>query len=175
MSEAAEAEQRAVVDDLKQECVESVARGLPDRLDTYAKRIAHQQPDAAKALGRDGVSALRNELAEAADQLATELRSAVDEIPWPSSAGARRSQDVHSALFKFLYGSHVNRVTAIFKAHGFWFDETGGILPQDLYEMDGFGELVEALQVLAIAENATATAKAADDRDAVESLWADDE
>jgi hypothetical protein len=34
---AAEAEQRAATDNLKRECVESVARGLPDRLDAYAK------------------------------------------------------------------------------------------------------------------------------------------
>lgn len=168
---ADEAEQRAATDNLKQKCVESVARGLPDRLDAYAKRLAHKQPDVAKGLGREGIDALRGELAEAAEQLAAELRNAVGQIAWPASA--RRSHDVHSALFKFMYGPRVTRLTAIFKAHGFHFDPTGGILPQDLYDMDSFGELVDALQALERTSQATATAKAADDRDVVESLWDD--
>jgi hypothetical protein len=166
---AAEAEQRAATDDLKRECVESVARGLPDRLDAYAKRLAHQQPDVAKELGREGIDALRKELAEAAEQIATDLRGAVEQIEWPATA--RRSQDVHSALFKFMYGQRVARLTAILKTHGFFFHETGGILPQDLYDQNSFGELVDALQALERAAHAAATAKAADDRDAVESLW----
>ena len=169
----AEAQQRAATDELKTECVESVARGLPDRLDACAKRLAHAQPDVARQLGREGIDTLRRELAEAAEQLGAELRGAVGQIEWP--AHARRSDDVHSALFKFMYGPRVARLTTIFKAHGFYFDPTGGILPQDLYERDSFGELVEGLQALESAARATAAAKAADDRDAVESLWDDDE
>jgi hypothetical protein len=125
----------------------------------------------AQDLGRDGIDALRKELADAAEQLATELRGAVEQIEWP--AIARRSQDAHSALFKFMYGQRVARLTAIFKTHGFFFHETDGILPQHLYDQGSFGELVDALQALERAAHATAIAKAADDRDAVESLWND--
>jgi hypothetical protein len=56
---------------------------------------------------------------------------------------------------------------------GFKFYEGSGILPQDLYDRESFTELASELQRLAVAEQATATAKAADDRDAVESLWDD--
>jgi hypothetical protein len=105
------------------------------------------------------------------DALATELREAVDEIEWPRDKYKIASHDIHSALFKFMYGQGVNRLTAISKAHGFWFDKTAGVLPQDLYDMNSFGELASALQRLRTAEDATSAAKAADDHDIIDSLW----
>jgi hypothetical protein len=42
---------------IKRECLESVAADIPDRLDAYAKRVAQDQPDAARALGPDGIRA----------------------------------------------------------------------------------------------------------------------
>lgn len=170
---SAEAQQRAVVDDLKHVCVESVADGLGGRLDAYAKRLAKRQPDVAKKLDRDGIEALRSELAAAAGDLADELREATGEIAWPHDKYQITSRDIHSALFNFMYGHRVNRLTAIFRAHGFWFDETAGVLPQELYDMNGFDDLASALQNLRSAEESTSAAKADDDNDIVDSLWED--
>jgi hypothetical protein len=80
---AAEAQQRTTVDELKRECLASIADGPPGKLDDYAKKLSHAQPDVAKGLGRDGVSTLRNELSGAAADLAAELRGAADRIEWP--------------------------------------------------------------------------------------------
>jgi hypothetical protein len=46
--------------------------------------------------------------------------------------------------------------------------------PQELYDRDGFQSLANAIAGLAKAEAVTTEAKAADDHDAVESLWKDD-
>jgi len=167
----AEAERRSGVDRLKQQFLEGIAQNLPGRLDDYAKKLSQAQPDHARALGPDGINALREELAEAADQLATELRGALGEIPWPGADAVRSSADVHSALFGYLYPGRVNSLTAIFKNRGFYFHSTEGVLPQNLYDMHGFGELVLHSSALAEAERRTAAAKAADDHDEVESLW----
>jgi hypothetical protein len=171
-AEAAEAEVRATVDQLKRECLASVADALPGKLDDYAKKLAHDQPDVAKGLGRDGVRALRDELSAAAQSLAAELRDSADVVEWPEKSYVSKD-DIHHALFKFMYGPRVDALTAIFKSHGFYYHPTAGVLPQNLYDRDNFLTIANALTLLAKANAATAQAQANHDHDQVESLWED--
>ncbi|BBY67355.1 hypothetical protein [Mycolicibacterium helvum] len=168
-----EAEEWAALDNLKAECVARVADGMAAEVDAYAKKIANAHPEQAKALGKEGVSALRRELAEVTAELADQLRGAVDEIEWPEPKqyGKLDSSAVHSALFKFLYGARVDRLTRVLKAHGFPFEPTAGVLPQDLYDRSSFGDLAEALQNIGRIQQEVAQAKIVDDRDTVDSLW----
>ena len=156
-AEAAEEQQRAIVDEAKRSCLTSVADNLPGMLLDYAKKLSHAQPDVAKTLGRDGISALRSALAE--------------RIAWPTSKRYVSKDDIHGALFKYMYGQRVDRLTAVLHSHGFRFDPTGGVLPQELYDRADFQHLANEMGVLAQAEATTAQAKALDDRDDVESLW----
>ena len=170
-AEAAEEQQRAIVDEAKRSCLTSVADNLPGMLLDYAKKLSHAQPDVAKTLGRDGISALRSALAEAAEVLAADLRGAAERIAWPTSKRYVSKDDIHGALFKYMYGQRVDRLTAVLHSHGFRFDPTGGVLPQELYDRADFQHLANEMGVLAQAEATTAQAKALDDRDDVESLW----
>jgi hypothetical protein len=179
---AAAAARRAGADALKQHCLAEVASGMAARVDEIAKRTAHAQPDVAKQLGSAGIETLRKELAEQAELIAAELATAGEQLQWPtrqseySSIGPR---DIHSALFKFLYGRRMNSIAAIFKRHGFAVHDDnaqqsqGLIYPQSFYNESDFVELAEALNALADAEKAVTDAKADDDRDTVDALWGD--
>jgi hypothetical protein len=164
--------QRAVVDPLKQNCLNSVAQGVSASVDRYAKKVAQAQPDVTRALGRDGVSALREDLSRAAGELATELRRAVAAVKWPTFAyGRSHNNGVASALYDFLSGSRVGRFDRILRAHRYKIEDYHGFSPYDLIEREGFNELEVELEILASKVKAVEAAKDADDQDAVESLW----
>lgn len=110
-AKAQEAEQQKIVDALTQDCLNEVAAGIPVGAEKYAKSISHAQPEITKGLGRDGVSALREEISAAAVELATEIKEAATAIKWPESGS--RKDDVATALFKFLYGSRIGRFDAM--------------------------------------------------------------
>ncbi|SKF61520.1 Uncharacterised protein [Mycobacteroides abscessus subsp. abscessus] len=176
---AAVAVARANADARKQECLDVVADGLPTKVDRLAKHTAQAQPDVTKALGVDGVRALRNELAAKAAELAGYVRTGSDKIQWPRRGDAWEkveSRKVHSALFNFMYGAPTNRVGDVFERCGYDVrrsDRSGAqslVLPQNLYDED-FGAVVEALHELGTAEISLKKAKEADDRDVVDSLW----
>ncbi len=170
-----EAEQRTVVDALKQQCLDSIADGLPGRLDDYVKGIAHGQPDVTKQLRRDGIIALRKEVSEAADNLGAELRNSAAQIKWPTYAyGWPRHKGVTSSLFEFLYGSRVNKIDQILKSLGYKIEQHSGLHPHSLYEHEAaYGELEAQLATLTSKSNDVAAAKEADDHDTVDSLWDD--
>ena len=173
LAEAREAEQAAseVASTQIQGTLNAVADGMVGRLEMYAKRLTHQQPRVAKRLGKDGVTALRADLAAAVEEIAADLREAAEDIGWPITPHVR-PQEVHSALFKYLYDTPMSEeLTSIFVTHGFAFDSTQSVLPQDLYDQHDFGDLPAALTGLANASAARARAAADDDRDQVESLW----
>jgi hypothetical protein len=178
-AEAIESELCAKADERIRVCLSGIASGLPSRLDDIAKRIAQNQPEVTKALGSDGLKALRQELAEAAQQLALEIEGAADKIKWPQAVSEYSNVstgNVHSALFEFLYGSPVDKLAAVFKRHGFSVGDSLGrsqsfILPQSLYQEKAFIPVAEALNSLGKAQRTLASAKAADDEDIVASLW----
>ena len=78
-------------------CLAQIAADLPGRAAEAAKRVALDQPDVTRSLGKDGVAAVRSELQTAAEELGEKFIAAVDEIKWP--VGKVDSRHVHSALF----------------------------------------------------------------------------
>jgi hypothetical protein len=178
-AEALESEQCAKADERIRECLSGIASGLPGRIDKIAKRTALNQPEVAKTLGSEGLKVLRRELADSAQELAPELEGAADKIKWPQASSEYSgvsTRDIHSALFKFLHGPHVDKLAAVFKRHGFSVgdahrDSQSLILPQDLYEEKTFAPVAEALNSLGKAQQDLASAKATHDQDTVASLW----
>ena len=189
----------AEADNRKRDLLDTIARELPDRVEQLAKNTAHAQPDVIKALGKDGIKKLRDELRDQATELATEIRGAADQITWPKpnmpaitntlwmepSISPVTSREIHSALFKFLYGRRCNDLAAVFKRHGFDVRDDNRqrsqslVLPQTcLYDereqAREFEAVADALTALATEEYAVAKAQAAHDRDVVDSLWEDD-
>lgn len=171
---------RAQVEVRKQECLNVVADGIPSAIDRLAKRVAQAQPDVTRELGSSGVKALREDLAAEAADLAAYVRAGSERIEWPhrdSEWSTVEPRKVHSALFKFMYGTPVNRVGNVFGRHGYDVrraDRSGAqglVLPQSLYDEDSFGDVAEALNDLGTAEIALAKAKGEDDKDVVNSLW----
>lgn len=157
-----------------------VADGIPAAVERLAKRTAQQQPEVTKGLGAHGVRALRNELADKAAELAEYVRAGLGRIEWPardSEWSKVESRHVHSALFKFMYGSPVNEIGDVFDRRGYDTQKTPGrgtqglVLPQSLYDRSSFEAVADALNELGTAEAALKTAKDADDRDVVDSLW----
>src|ERR1700712_4864059 len=66
--------------------LDQTAKGLPESFDQLARRVSGQQPDITKALGRDGVRSLREEMASKAVEVAAEVRQARSELLWPESS-----------------------------------------------------------------------------------------
>jgi hypothetical protein len=179
-AEAFASEQRAQADKQIAECLSGIASGLPGRIDDVAKRTAHNQPDVARSLGTDGVNVLRRELADAAQQLGSELEGSADEIRWPQASGVTRIdyRQIHEALSAFLTGPRLDGIAAVFRRHGFSAGSRSGpsqtlVLPQDLYDQTSFIPVAAALSLLGTAELSLASAKADDDRATVDSLWDD--
>lgn len=174
-----EAEARA--GESKRECLETVAQGIPAAVDASAKRIARSQPDVTRQLGPEGVKALRADLATEAATLAEYVRAGADTIKWPtpsdSWAATVKPREIHSALFDYFYGRPIDLVGNVFGRHGYDLQRIPGrtqqglLLPQSLYDESSFGAVAAALTDLGAARRARAKAKAADDQDAVESLW----
>ena len=114
------------------------------------------------------------------DLLGTRLELSRERSGGISPLADVKTGDVHSALFKFLYGRRVDTLAAVLKRHGFSIRDNnaqraqGQILPKSLYDQNGFGALAEALTSLSAAERAVIAAKAADDRAVVDSLWGDE-
>jgi hypothetical protein len=171
------AEARAAAERLEVETLSAIADGLAAALDGLAKNTALAQPEVTKALGTDGIRELKVELQAQAETLAEDLRIARERIEWPTSETAVRGQDVHSALFKYLYGSRVNTLAAILKRHGYDVHDANAqhsqslVLPQSLYDQNSFGLLAEALTGLGRAEAVLQRAQGEHDRDTVEDLW----
>jgi len=178
-AEAAAVQARAQASQLKRQCLSAIADRLPAQADAVAKRLAQAQPATTKALGPNGVKALRDQIAARAADVAADLREAENRIEWPRSDAAA-PRDVHSALFKYLYGGRLAALARVLKDHGYDVHDDNAqgsqsaVLPQYLYDEELLEPLADALAGLAAAEKALAQAQAADDRDTVDDLWADD-
>lgn len=172
---------QARADECKRECLNTVAVGIPAAVDAAAKKIAQSQPDVTRQLGPDGVKALREELAAEAATLAEHVRAGTHKIEWPTQSGGWATtvepHQIHSALFKYMYGRPINLVANVFGRYGYDVQRTPGrteqglLLPQSLYVESSFDGVAAALTELGEARRAHAKAKADDDQDAVDELW----
>ena len=158
-------------------CLASIVDGLPAAVDGVAKLAALAEPEVTKELGAEGVRTLKEELHEQVLILAADLQTSRDRIEWPTSESGVRPHDVHSALFSYLYGPRLDAVAAVLKRHGYDVRDQnaqrtqGLLLPQYLYDQDGFVLLAQALTNLGKALGDVRRAQANQDAEAVERLW----
>ena len=169
---------------LEVQLLQTMADALPAQVEELARRTAHSQPDVTKSLGKEGVAKLRAELASKAEELAATVRGGVDAVEWPqpqSTFSPVSGHQVQTALFRPLFGRHLDGLALIFKGAGFHVHdnnarrEQGLVGPQSLFSashLEGqFAAVAEALNGIAVARRAVADARAADDKDAVDELW----
>jgi len=162
---------RATADREIKACLAKIAEGMPERALEAAKRIAMDQPEVSKSLGKDGVAEVRSEIAVAAEELARQFVAAEKDYKWPLGTGYTKVEkhNVHSALFNRFYG-HTGGLSKVLTDHGY---ELSGdpFIPQSLYDQSTFGPLAAALNALGAASDALDKAKKADDNAVVENLW----
>jgi hypothetical protein len=166
---AAAQQARAAADQHKEQCLAAIADGLPAATDRLARRAAQAEPDAARRLGQDGIRDLKNDLSASTAELAADIGSAAERIDWPDKSRIATS-DVHTALFNYLYGPRLARVTKVLTTRGLIRQEAA-VLPQELYDEKQFAPLVDALNAQALADATLAQAQRDDDLRAVDDLW----
>src|SRR6188472_4542317 len=105
-AEAVLAAEQTKTESAERELLHRIAAGVPGAVDGVAKRVAESQPEVTRQLGSDGIRAMRAELADQANQLATEIRTA--QISWPLEQSVRygetRTRHLDAALFRYLHG-----------------------------------------------------------------------
>ena len=162
----------------------ALAGGLADQAVAIARRVSQAQPNVATTIGREGITALRDELTAAAQSLAADVETHPEMFTWPSAQSefsAVTANDVRSAIFKAWYGRRVDALGNVIEKYGFDVHRDnrerrqGVVLPQYLYTQEveeaHFGAVAEALTALGAAQRAVSRAQAALDREAVDSLW----
>lgn len=160
----------------KEELLARVAAEMPGKVDDLAKRYAHEQPNVTESLGREGVAALRAELAVEAESLGAQFVDAIDSIKWPAGHEVRGSSSIHSALFERFY-RRTSGLAEILERHGYkvrqstYTSISEVILPQSLYDMNSLGNLAPLLKDLSSAVKEHEAAVAADKRANVNDLW----
>jgi hypothetical protein len=165
---------RAAADHEIKLCMAQIRADLPARAADAAKRIATQQPELTKALGKDGVAELRMELQTAAEALGQQFVDATDEIKWPLGTSYTKVENhkVHSALFDCFYGK-TGALSSVLAAKGYTLGDSDPFLPQSLYDQSKFTALSNALTELGKATDLYAQARKDDSDATVDDLWGD--
>jgi hypothetical protein len=163
----------------ERELLDRIAAGLPGAVDGIARRAAESQPEVTRQLGSGGIRALRAELAEKADLLATEIRAA--QINWPREQSVRYGEvptrHLDAALFRYLHGRRMDLLVEVLHSHGFAIRGDGEdgaqnlVNPHDLYREEWLSPLAEARTTLASAESRVRAAQQADADAVVRSIW----
>lgn len=155
-------------------CLEQIANDLPTRASEIAKRIAIDQPEVTKSLGKEGVAEMRSDLQGAAEELGRQFIAAGDEIEWPLGTSYTKVENrhIHSALFHRFY-RRTTELSDVLNAKGYRLGDSDPFIPQALYTESKFTPLAAALTALGVATESSRKAKKADDDAAVEDLWGD--
>lgn len=176
LNQAAEAlkEARARADLEKRACLAQIQAELPARAAETAKRIATDQPEVTKALGKEGVANMRDALQSASEELGRQFVAAVDEIDWPLGSGNTKvgNYKVHSALFDRFHNK-TGALSKVLKDNGYTLGVSDAFLPQSLYVESKFTSVAAALTALGIASANFKKAKKNDDDAVVDDLWGD--
>ena len=177
-AESAESAAATRAEELKRACLQDIANMLPSRAEAIARRVAEQQPEVTKRLGKEGVAQLRADVRAASEVLGAEFVAAIDEIEWPpvtlASANVE-ARHIHSALFARFF-RETGALTSAMMSHGYSFPGKGvreAILPQELYDERKFTPVAGALTDLNRARAAVAKARKVDDDATVGDLWGD--
>jgi hypothetical protein len=174
-------ERQIELDTAKQSVLTGIASRIPARIDDVAKQTAHSQPDVTKNLGGDGVKQLRADLASAAENLATTVAEGADQIKWPAidqpAASPVTLNSVRRSVFDFMHGRRIDEIAHIMKRFGYDIHDDNAQASQGLvsvnqmFDEQNLEPIAVALTRAREANAAVRRAKAADDRDVVDSLW----
>jgi hypothetical protein len=178
-AEAALAAAQTKTEHLERELLHRIAAEVPSAVDSIAKGVAESQPEVTRRLGSDGIRAMRAELAEKANQLATEIRTA--QINWPLEQpvryGEARTRHLDAALFSYLHGRRMDALVDVLRSHGFAIRGEGEhgaqdlINPHDLYHERWLSALAEARTALAATQSSLRAMMQRDADAAVRSIW----
>jgi hypothetical protein len=178
-AEAGLAAEQTKTERCERELLDRIAAGLPGAVDAIARRAAESQPEVTKQLASGGIRALRAELAEQAELLATEIRAA--QISWPREHSVRYGEvptrHLDAALFRYLHGRRMDVLVEVLHSHGFAIRGDGEhgaqnlVNPRDLYREEWLSPLAEARTTLASAESRVLAAKQSDADAVVRSIW----
>jgi hypothetical protein len=178
-AEAALAAEQDKTERLERQLLDRIAAGVPTAVDGIAKRAAQSQPEVTRQLGRGGIRALRADLAEAAIQLAAEIRAA--QITWPLERSVRYGEvptrHLDAALFSYLHGPRMNVLVEVLQSHGFAIRGDGEhgaqelVNPHDLYDESWLSALAEARTTLSAMESSVRAAQQSDADADVRSIW----
>lgn len=165
---------QAEADREKRACLTQIATDLPTRAAEIAKRIATEQPEVTKSLGKEGVAELRLQLEAAAEELGQQFIAAVDDIKWPLGTSYTKVENrkIHSALFDHFF-RRTGSLRQVLVDHGYKVGESSPFIPQSLYTESNFTTLATALTTLGLANENYGKAKKADNDATVEDLWGD--
>ncbi|WP_347756801.1 hypothetical protein [Agrococcus sp. ProA11] len=164
---------RAKADSAIQACLAQIATDLPARAADAAKRVAVDQPEVTKALGKEGVTEMRSALGSAAEELGREFVAATDDIDWATIAYSKvDNRHVHNALFKRFY-RRTGALSQVLSASGYDLEDRDPFIPQALYDEAKFTQLSEALTALNVASANVERARKEDNDAAVDDLWGD--
>jgi hypothetical protein len=165
---------RAEADREIRACLAQIANDLPARAAVAAKRIAVDQPEVTKDLGKEGVADMRAALHAAAENLGREFVGAADEVDWPVGTSYRKveNREIHSALFKRFYG-RTGSLSKVLKTRGYELGQSDSFLPQSLYTESKFTSVAAALSAVGVATANFEKAKKDDNDAAVDDLWGD--
>lgn len=183
-AQADEAAARTEVHEQERSLLAQITAGLHDHVDTLARKVCRDQPDAARELGRDGIAALRAALAECATRIAAAIMQAPEAAPWPvpryEPARIDR-REVQLAMGELLRGAHTTALAQVFQDHGFDPRLQGPnrrqriVTADALYDAAGlapaFAAVAAAINNLHSAARAAAQAKTAHDVAEVDALW----
>lgn len=162
----------AVAEREKRACLAQIATGLPARAAAAAKRVALEQPEVTKALGKEGVAELRSALQSAAEELGQQFIAVADEVDWPVGASYSKveNRNIHSVLFNRFY-RRAGALNEVLSTSGYKLGESNPFLPQYLYDESKFTALAAALTALGTASVNFEKAKKDEDDAAVDDLW----
>lgn len=163
---------RETAERAKRACLAQIAADMPSRAAESARRVATEQPEVTKALGKDGVAKMRAALHAVADELGQQFVAAEEEIHWPVGTTYSRVENrhIHGALFKRFY-RHTGSLSRVLTEHGYDLSGSDPFLPQTLYAESKFSAVSSALTSLGLASGKFDSAKKADDNATVDDLW----
>ncbi len=166
-AQQAHREQDDKVQTLIAQTLSQVAAQFGERVDAHGKKLAHNQPDVTKRLGRDGVTALREDLATVVEGVSERFRNGTGRMQWPKSS--RRPNAVANAMAEFLTDDAAT-IDRIFATRGY--DVRHGITGWGLIGYTSeFPDLEREFLRLHERVSDVEKSQAADDRDTVDDLW----
>lgn len=152
-----------------------VADDVPGRADEVAKSHAQAEPAVARALGKDGVEALRSDVLRLASALADEIRGARASTSWPTTGSPlNAASNVRGAVRRLFTRERLAPLVDRLQAAGFDVAPLyGALFISETAHEDAVTAVAAALSE---AEKARRALRAAIDKansDFVEGLWTD--